>query len=65
MAQLQVDTITLTDEQTAQISSDGTGISIRVEYDDTPPAGYRIVATGPLGSVEVCAKPCSKVTQIS
>jgi len=66
MATFQVNSITLTDEQKAQISSDGSGITFHVVYDPTPPAGYQVIATGNLGSMVACAKPCFQVvTQTS
>ena len=61
MAALQVESFSISQEQLDQISADGTQITTRVVYDNDPPAGWMIIADGPLGSVEICPKPCPRV----
>ena len=61
MATFLVESFSLTQEQIDQISTDMTQIQTRTVYDYTPPAGWMIIAEGPLGSVVVCPKPCGKV----
>lgn len=59
MATQKIGSFDLTQDQLNQITSDGTGVSIEIVYDDTPPEGYEVIARGPLGVITVCAKPCN------
>lgn len=61
MAALKVDAFTIPQAKIDAISTDGTQITTHVVFDPDPPAGWKIIATGPLGSTEVCPKPCPKV----
>jgi len=62
MGALQIGSFGLTQEQSEQISPDGTQITFRVVYDTNPPEGWTIVAQGPTGNVTVCPKPCPNIT---
>ena len=61
MADFQVNTFTIPQDLLDLITTDLTQVTTQTVYDRTPPAGWMIVAKGPLGSVVVCAKPCNKV----
>lgn len=61
MADLQVDAFEISQEDSDAISTDGTQITTRIVYDPAPPAGWMIIAEGPLGTRVVCPKPCPGV----
>lgn len=65
MAELQIQGFSISKEQLKQLATDATQVSIQISYDTTLPAGFKIIAAGPLGSVVLCPKPCPKVTIVT
>ena len=58
---LEVSSFSISDDDVQAISNDPTQVTTRVVYDSTPPAGWMIIAEGPLGSRIICPKPCGSV----
>jgi hypothetical protein len=58
MAALEINSFTISGKDAQAIANDLTEITTHVVYDSDPPAGWMIVAKGPLGSMVVCPKPC-------
>lgn len=61
MATLKVDSIDISQADLATIATNVTDVTVRIAYDQTAPAGWSIVASGPLGSKVICPKPCGAV----
>ena len=63
MAQQSVTEISISPSDYNQLSNGGTGeVTLQINYHDDEPQGYEMVATGPGGSLVLCAKPCPRFT---
>ncbi len=65
MAELHIKEFRISQADISRLSADIKKISIHISYDDVSPAGFKIDATGPLGSLVLCPQPCPKVNIVS